>query len=182
MSPGLSPAPRYQPLFTTPPQASTLAMPTQNMQMSFTPRAKQIKDAQQQPPPDTPTNRARVDRLREEWLMANPKGLEHAGSDYPLTPGTAAAGTDACSRCGKPETETHNMFWCWNEPLEMREQQYRCNVYTKGRFNWISGIPGSPTPLFHIGMEMGEKKEIGEEELWMILENSKEEKGGEVEI
>ncbi|KAF8584854.1 hypothetical protein K439DRAFT_1564678 [Ramaria rubella] len=181
-SPNTSPVPRYQPLLTASPQAPTTPVtPLQSTPTPFTLRTRQTKSNEQQPPPDTPMNRARVARLCEEWLVANLRGTAHAGSNYPLSPGTAAAAVDTCSRSGKPETETHNMFSCQNEPLDMKEQQYRRNVYAKSRFNRTPNMPGSSTPLFYVGMEAGEKKEIGEEELWLIIENSEAGKGTEVE-
>ncbi|KAF8576985.1 hypothetical protein K439DRAFT_1622436 [Ramaria rubella] len=145
------------------------------------PRLRRIKDTPVQPPPDTPMNRARVDRQCEEWLATHPGGHLHAGSGYPLGAGTSPATPDVCSHCGKPETATHNMFLCQNKPLEQCEQQYCRNVYARNKFARTPATPGSPTPLFWVEMETGDREEIGEEEMLLMLENSEAGKGQEVE-
>jgi len=134
------------------------------------------------PLPDSPVKRARAACEREEWKKTHPTGIPYANSNYPLTPGTQAPGADTCSRCGKNETPTHNMFSCCNEPLEEKEQQYRRNICARTQRN--QQLPNTPIPaqpLFWVGTDTGDA-EMQEEDMMLMIKAEEEGKVQEMEF
>lgn len=144
---------------------------------------RRIESAPNPPPPDTPVNRTRVQREREQWLAANRNGIPYANSAYPLSPGTLPASPDVCERCGLKETATHNFFTCTSAPLGQKEIEFRRNVRARReRIASMPRTPGSPPivrALFMVELDTGELEQVAElsdEQLAVVMDMAADER------
>lgn len=99
LRPPMPPPPPYPPFS---PGRGRPYRPTQRIAADPQDRLRRVNANAIPPPPDTPDGRAAYQQQLNKWNADNPGNpFPNETRPYPLSPGTAAVGSNECFRCGK---------------------------------------------------------------------------------
>ncbi|KII84709.1 hypothetical protein PLICRDRAFT_179055 [Plicaturopsis crispa FD-325 SS-3] len=111
-------------------------------------RYRDLKANSSPPVPDTDEGRAAYRTQVSAWMRTNSGFEPDEQHPYPLSPGTSAAGTNECFRCGKGG---HRSVVCQAPPMPGLEQRWRsiatCLNYTY--INYVGNAYGGAASGYH---------------------------------